>query len=149
MSELKPCPFCGGEPKLCGPFNHWFWVQCSSCYVRTPDCNSERQSRRSWNKRAATQEQDYKDDKTYLYVRVAHNSALIDHETMRSGLGALFWANVPPDTPLYTITGLAPGVQYTLYIYKPIIEKIHQNSFVPGDSGSVEVNIPDVSVRVL
>lgn len=44
MSELKPCPFCGGEAILCKSFspdgNYLYdtvHVMCTSCHCRTKD----------------------------------------------------------------------------------------------------------------
>ncbi len=74
--ELKPCPFCGGEPEM-----HWrlggyrarysvfYWIECTSCGARSgmssideKDCQGEREWNNSalrrvmvlWNNRAET-----------------------------------------------------------------------------------------------
>lgn len=52
QSELKPCPFCGGEPHLmhCGAGT--YMVQCLSCKTTTDDGSLDRISA-NWNRRSA------------------------------------------------------------------------------------------------
>lgn len=54
MTELKPCPFCGGEAAFgansCQGFEY---VRCVSCKARTWSCyNTEEQAAEAWNTRA-------------------------------------------------------------------------------------------------
>lgn len=49
MSELKPCPFCGGKAKLLG-FTR-FWVQCEPCGAQTPLYVFEDAAEEAWNRR--------------------------------------------------------------------------------------------------
>ena len=51
MSELKRCPFCGGEAELaCRDFGSWF-VRCKKCFCKTPIFLTERFATISWNTR--------------------------------------------------------------------------------------------------
>ena len=59
--KLKPCPFCGGDAMLIGRplhFNHMFddgerayHIECSLCWVRTPEVTDEESAVNSWNRR--------------------------------------------------------------------------------------------------
>lgn len=56
MSELKPCPFCGGEAEAynCGPWlrDHFMWyVKCSGCSSMTPNKPTEAEAVEAWNTR--------------------------------------------------------------------------------------------------
>lgn len=61
MSELKRCPFCGGEAMIsCRSlhFNHMFddgekayHIACSKCWVRTPEATDEESVKKAWNRR--------------------------------------------------------------------------------------------------
>lgn len=46
MSELKPCPFCGGEPRLMDVPPAHDEVVCPSCVISMPRCN--------WNRRTSS-----------------------------------------------------------------------------------------------
>ncbi len=35
MTDLKPCPFCGGEPKS-KLSNGWMWIECRDCGAKGP-----------------------------------------------------------------------------------------------------------------
>ena len=52
MSELKRCPFCGGEAELdCkGNFKDWF-VKCKRCFCKTPIFLLEHFAIVAWNTR--------------------------------------------------------------------------------------------------
>lgn len=44
--ELKSCPFCGGEALVVTSLSeHWFMVECSTCYCRTPKAYHNRNKR--------------------------------------------------------------------------------------------------------
>jgi Lar family restriction alleviation protein len=55
--ELKPCPFCGGEPFMdddddgCGR-NVDYAVKCSKCPVRLDWCDTREEAQNAWNTRA-------------------------------------------------------------------------------------------------
>lgn len=62
MTELKPCPFCGGKPKLnkrwyCTDENgadvHLYGVFCTGCYVMFLENNTEEDAIRLWNRRVS------------------------------------------------------------------------------------------------
>lgn len=64
MSELKPCPFCGGEAEFAigktGDGKDWHYIECADCgatgpnikyaahNIRVKEANAE-----AWNRRAA------------------------------------------------------------------------------------------------
>ena len=71
MTELKPCPFCGGEAKLAD--NEFgepvfdnnlaqvdfmysapdaFWVECKDCFAMSGSYNTEEEAIEAWNRRA-------------------------------------------------------------------------------------------------
>lgn len=47
---LKPCPFCGGEPRLIH-FRSWRIVECRHCGIRTSAASEDPAS--AWNRRMA------------------------------------------------------------------------------------------------
>ena len=62
MSELLPCPFCGGDASI-GRRDYYFedsneyamsahYVECSTCYVRTIEYKSKDGAADAWNRRA-------------------------------------------------------------------------------------------------
>ena len=50
MTELKPCPFCGGEARLHSSFE-WSHVSCEKCFASTSIRISEEQAIEAWNNR--------------------------------------------------------------------------------------------------
>ena len=54
MSDLEPCPFCGGKAKLCeGPKPGWWGAMCDDCEVWRDDrCATEADAVAAWNRRA-------------------------------------------------------------------------------------------------
>ena len=56
MSELKPCPFCGGEAKLdvhkFGALGDTFGIRCSECQAQTRGFyNTANEAAEAWNRR--------------------------------------------------------------------------------------------------
>ena len=52
MTELKPCPFCGGEAKI-SDMGYPHWVFCEKCGARIHGYTTdERDSIEAWNRRA-------------------------------------------------------------------------------------------------
>ena len=49
MTELKPCPFCGGEAKLSSNGKE---VVCLGCEALGPFCDTEAEAIEAWNRRA-------------------------------------------------------------------------------------------------
>lgn len=59
MTELKLCPFCGGDAEITksvvtqGMWGHYqYQVICTECGAQTLNDNSEEIAVRSWNRRA-------------------------------------------------------------------------------------------------
>ena len=59
MTELKPCPFCGGEAEMCedsitafGKYRKLYVVVCKNLCVKTRQWYSEEQAIEAWNRRA-------------------------------------------------------------------------------------------------
>lgn len=50
MSDLKPCPFCGGEARLVSGPPGCHYVMCEECYATSDDRGAER-SIAAWNRR--------------------------------------------------------------------------------------------------
>lgn len=53
-SELKPCPFCGGEAELLVDETQYYksMVICTKCYIHTPHEHIEAIAISAWNRRA-------------------------------------------------------------------------------------------------
>lgn len=49
MSELKPCPFCGGEAKLYS--GRIKYVFCKECFATNEDVKTESEAIEAWNTR--------------------------------------------------------------------------------------------------
>lgn len=62
--ELKPCPFCGGQPvkqkwemavyeRLHIPDNHGYWysIFCDNCLSEGRECVTEEEAIKAWNRR--------------------------------------------------------------------------------------------------
>lgn len=55
--ELKPCPFCGGEAKICGTREIGMsWIACKSCIGQTTCYDTEEEAIEAWNRRVGGQE---------------------------------------------------------------------------------------------
>ena len=51
MSELKPCPFCGGKAEVRMFTSTLIFVQCKSCLSGTSAFSSEHEAVKVWNRR--------------------------------------------------------------------------------------------------
>ena len=51
QTELKPCPFCGGEAKL-GWYRDFYYIRCKNCGIRTLVEFTMRRAIEAWNRRA-------------------------------------------------------------------------------------------------
>lgn len=49
-NQLKPCPFCGGEPRLEDDCCEW-WVECLKCWGRLGADRTEAEAVAAWNTR--------------------------------------------------------------------------------------------------
>lgn len=49
MTEIKPCPFCGGQGELQG--KRTFYVECKVCDVRTDKYARPKFAIEAWNRR--------------------------------------------------------------------------------------------------
>jgi len=57
MTELKPCPFCGGKAEAqygWGDYN-CHQIVCSNCGVMTGGSNTQEQAEEEWNRREEKQ----------------------------------------------------------------------------------------------
>ena len=52
MSELKPCPFCGGKAKVIKTYEGMRWVVCDDCLCETDLFNTDVKAINAWNRRA-------------------------------------------------------------------------------------------------
>ena len=53
MSELKPCPFCGGEAELMvGKYYGTKWVECKTCHAESDAFDTRAEAIDAWNRRA-------------------------------------------------------------------------------------------------
>ena len=53
MTELKPCPFCGGEAHVVETIHGKTlpWVRCKDCGMETPMLDTEEEAIEAWNRR--------------------------------------------------------------------------------------------------
>ena len=51
MSELKPCPFCGGSKVSVAGWKDQYWVTCSGCETEGPSGETKTEAMEVWNQR--------------------------------------------------------------------------------------------------
>jgi len=51
MSELKPCPFCGGRAVLNKDYLGHFYISCDKCEIKTDSCVDPNIPIAAWNRR--------------------------------------------------------------------------------------------------
>ena len=51
MTELKHCPFCGGEASTYVAYDDGYYVCCDECGCGLPVFNTEQEAIEAWNKR--------------------------------------------------------------------------------------------------
>ena len=57
--ELKPCPFCGKEPKINqSEFSHRYWVACEDCCCLNKVFYTKDEAIKAWNSRHIEDEKD-------------------------------------------------------------------------------------------
>lgn len=49
MTELLPCPFCGGRPVRTGGIYNW--IECETCVAKSCQCSSTEKATELWNRR--------------------------------------------------------------------------------------------------
>lgn len=59
VREALNCPCCGGDIQYCITGNivqqdHWFFIQCFDCRLKTGNFKTREESIKAWNKRAST-----------------------------------------------------------------------------------------------
>lgn len=52
MTELKPCPFCGGEAELIDKYEGVFWIICKGCLCESGFVKTKEEAINAWNRRA-------------------------------------------------------------------------------------------------
>ena len=75
MTDLKPCPFCGGKANL-REYQIDFRVMCSECGCRAKLCSTEKEAVEAWNRR----EETVKDQPAADVMEVRHGRWIEDHE---------------------------------------------------------------------
>ena len=56
MSDLRKCPFCGGEAEMFRTLSWEWFVECKSCRCRTVLEPSSKDAEKKWNRRDGEQE---------------------------------------------------------------------------------------------
>ena len=51
MSELKPCPFCGGKARFINKYKGMRWVVCDYCLCETDLFSTDEKAVEAWNRR--------------------------------------------------------------------------------------------------
>lgn len=67
MTELKPCPFCGGEANIVKrkfksgfyPSGGTYYVHCKNCFITTQPRRTQKYVIKIWNRRTNDEQNDY------------------------------------------------------------------------------------------
>lgn len=51
MSELKPCPFCGGEQVTTKKGKYMWWCKCEKCNAESGVRSKKEEAIEAWNRR--------------------------------------------------------------------------------------------------
>ena len=70
MTELLPCPFCGGEAELANPYGIGWYVRCKrpGCAMMGYDNETEAEAIAAWNSRAEQTCRNADDHKTTWFI---------------------------------------------------------------------------------
>ena len=92
MSELKKCPFCGGETKIKSRYigygsiglgaHDWFTVSCQECHAKSDECADAEQAITAWNRRAQESEPPANEPLTLSELYDTDNEPLYFHCTV-------------------------------------------------------------------
>ena len=58
MTELRKCPFCGGEASIYVAYDDGYYVCCDECGCGLPVYNTEQEAIEAWNKRVPPTDKD-------------------------------------------------------------------------------------------
>ena len=56
-TELRKCPFCGGEARIIGSVGTVFWVKCKECGAETHGEITKQRATEMWNRRAGERDE--------------------------------------------------------------------------------------------
>lgn len=79
MSELKPCPFCGGKAYMKDNGNGHYSVACQDCFIETGNEKGKCKAIKEWNTRYTPQtELTKKAEKKKPGVAITHSKELLN-----------------------------------------------------------------------
>lgn len=82
MSELLPCPFCGGDDVRIAVCMHdsWYYGECESCGGRTDFYDSQAEAIAAWNTRAERTCEEYGSIRVWQSCNVWSHELSCGHE---------------------------------------------------------------------